>query len=287
MPTMIDDMWERRVLPALSDYTRIPCLSPAFDPDWAERGAMLEAAELLRAWAQDQDEGLTTEIVQLPGRTPVLLVENGGSGDPVLIYGHMDKQPPLGEWRSGLSPFEPLREGDLLYGRGTADDGYALFAAVTGLLAAEGGRGRVTILIEASEESGSPDLSAYVGHLGERIGHPRLVICLDSGGLSYDRLWLTSSLRGNLVVSVRVDVLTEGVHSGAAGGVVPSSFRILRRILSRLEDETTGRILLPELLGAGIPDEHRANLVAIAEEFPDAAAPTVDGLHLLTPDPLS
>ncbi len=285
MPTMIDDMWERRVLPALSEYTRIPCLSPAFDPDWAERGAMLEAAELLRAWAQDQDAGLTTEIVQLPGRTPVLLVENGGSGDPILIYGHMDKQPPLGQWRSGLSPFEPVREGDLLYGRGTADDGYALFAAVTGLLAAEGGRGRVTILIEASEESGSPDLSAYVAHLGDRIGRPRLVICLDSGGLSYDRLWLTSSLRGNLVVSVRVDVLTEGVHSGAAGGLVPSSFRILRRILSRIEDEATGEILLPELRGAGIPESYATALTEVALEFPDLGLPSVDGLHLLGASP--
>src|SRR5450755_3248038 len=147
MPPMIDDMWERRVLPTLSEYTRIPCLSPAFDPDWAERGAMAEAAELLRAWAQEQDDASTTEIVQLPGRTPVLLVENGGSGDPILIYGHMDKQPPLGQWRAGLAPFEPVREGDLLYGRGTADDGYSLFAAVTALVAAEGGRGRVVILI--------------------------------------------------------------------------------------------------------------------------------------------
>ncbi len=285
MPAMIDDLWEQRVLPTLSEYTRIPCLSPAFDPDWAERGAMVEAAELLRAWAQEQDAGLTTEIVQLPGRTPVLLVENGGGGDPILIYGHMDKQPPLGQWRSGLSPFEPVREGDLLYGRGTADDGYALFAAVTGLMAADGGRGRVMILIEASEESGSPDLSAYVAHLAERIGRPRLVICLDSGGLSYDRLWLTSSLRGNLVVSVRVDVLTEGVHSGAAGGLVPSSFRILRRILSRIEDEATGQILLPELQGAGIPESYATALTEVALEFPDLGLPSVDGLHLLGASP--
>jgi acetylornithine deacetylase/succinyl-diaminopimelate desuccinylase-like protein len=285
MPAMIDDMWEQRVLPTLSDYTRLPCLSPAFDPDWAERGAILEAAELLRAWAEEQDAGLTTEIVQLPGRTPVLLVENGGRGDPILIYGHMDKQPPLGQWRSGLSPFEPVREGDLLYGRGTADDGYALFAAVTGLLAADGGNGRVMILIEGSEESGSPDLSAYVAHLGDRIGRPRLVICLDSGGLSYDRLWLTSSLRGNLVVSVRVDVLTEGVHSGAAGGLVPSSFRILRRILSRIEDEATGEILLPELRGAGIPESYASALTEVALEVPDLELPSVDGLHLLGASP--
>jgi acetylornithine deacetylase/succinyl-diaminopimelate desuccinylase-like protein len=282
----IDAAWEERILPALSDYTRIPCLSPAFDPDWAERGALVQAAELLRDWVKSEDAALGVEIVQLPGRTPVLLIDNGGSGDPVLIYGHMDKQPPLGEWRSGLAPFEPVREGDLLYGRGTADDGYSTFAAVTGLLAAGGGRGRVLIMIEASEESGSPDLSAYVAHLGDRIGRPSLVICLDSGGLSFDRLWLTSSLRGNLVATVRVDVLTEGIHSGAGGGVVPSSFRILRRIMSRIEDEATGAILLPELLGSGIPADHRANLEAIAGEFPDSAMPMVNGLRLLTPDPV-
>jgi acetylornithine deacetylase/succinyl-diaminopimelate desuccinylase-like protein len=277
---MIDATWEKQILPTLAEYTRIKCLSPAFDPDWAERGAIAEAAELLRSWTEAQGGGLTTEIVQLPGRTPVLLVENGGSGDPILIYGHMDKQPPLGDWRPGLSPFEPVRQGDLLYGRGTADDGYALFAAVTGLLAADGGRGRVVILIEASEESGSPDLSAYVEHLRARIGTPSLVICLDSGCLSYDRLWLTSSLRGNLVASVRVDVLTEGVHSGVGGGVVPSSFRILRSMLSRIEDEATGEILLPELRGAGVPDDLRTSLRATAEEFADNALPTVEGLRL-------
>src|SRR5580700_2389830 len=279
MTDAIDAAWEERILPALSEYTTIPCLSPAFDPDWAERGAIAAAAELLRDWVRDQDRTLTTEIVQLPGRTPVLLIDNGGTGDPIVIYGHMDKQPPLGQWRDGLGPYEPVREGDLLYGRGTADDGYATFAAVTALLAAGGGNGRVLIFIEASEESGSPDLLAHLANLEERIGTPRLVICLDSGGLSYDRLWLTTSLRGNLVATVKVDVLTEGIHSGQGGGVVPSSFRILRRMLSQIEDETDGRILLPELQGAGIPDAHRATITALAAEFPDSAAPIVDGLH--------
>jgi acetylornithine deacetylase/succinyl-diaminopimelate desuccinylase-like protein len=283
---MIDAAWEERVLPTLCEYTRIQCLSPAFDPAWAERGAIMQAAELLRDWVKNQDASLSADIILLPGRTPILLIDNGGSGDPILIYGHMDKQPPLGEWRSGLAPFEPVRQGDLLYGRGTADDGYSTFAAVTGLLAAGGGKGRVLILIEASEESGSPDLSAYVAHLSDRIGRPTLVICLDSGGLSYDRLWLTSSLRGNLVATVRVDVLTEGIHSGAGGGVVPSSFRILRRILDRIEDQESGRILLPQLLGAGIPEAYRTNIESLAVEFPDSALPIVDGLHLLAPDPV-
>ena len=224
--------------------------------------------------------------MQLPGRTPVLLADNGQPGDPIVIYGHMDKQPPLGEWRAGLSPYEPVREGDLLYGRGTADDGYSTFAAATALAATGGGQGRVLMLIEASEESGSPDLAAYLEHLSARIGRPRLVICLDSGGLSYDRLWLTTSLRGNLVATVTCDVLTEGIHSGQGGGVVPSSFRILRRILSAIEDEETGRIVLPELVGAGIPEAHLANLRAVAQEFPDSAAPVVDGLKLLASDPV-
>jgi len=284
MSDAIDAAWEERILPVLSDFTRIPCLSPAFDPDWAERGAIAAAAELLRDWVRDQDRTLTTEIIQLPGRTPVLLVDNGGSGDPIVIYGHMDKQPPLGEWRQGLGPYEPVREGDLLYGRGTADDGYSTFAAVTALVEAGGGHGRVLVLVEASEESGSPDLGAYLEHLAPRIGTPRLVVCLDSGGLSYDRLWLTTSLRGMLIVTVTVDVLTEGIHSGQGGGVVPSSFRILRRILSRIEDEADGRILLPELLGAGMPDAYRNNLDALAAEFPDSGYPVVDGLHLLGAD---
>jgi acetylornithine deacetylase/succinyl-diaminopimelate desuccinylase-like protein len=283
----IDAAWEERILPALSEYTRIPCLSPAFDPEWAERGALEEAAELLQAWVRDQDGALHTEIVQLPGRTPVLLVDNGQTGDPIVIYGHMDKQPPMGEWRSGLGPYQPVREGDLLYGRGTADDGYSTFAAVTGLLEAGGGHGRVLVFIEASEESGSPDLAAYLEHLAPRIGTPRLVVCLDSGGLSYDRLWLTTSLRGFLNVTVTVEVLTEGIHSGQGGGVVPSSFRILRRLLSGIEDEANGRILLPELLGAGIPDALGANLEVLAAEFPDSGAPVVDGLHLLGADPVA
>jgi acetylornithine deacetylase/succinyl-diaminopimelate desuccinylase-like protein len=283
---MIDAAWEERILPALSEYTRIPCLSPAFDPDWAERGAIAAAARLLLEWVRDQDPALQAEIIEIEGRTPLLLIDNGGRGDPIIVYGHMDKQPPLGEWRSGLGPYEPVRDGDVLYGRGTADDGYATFAAVTGLLAAGGGQGRVLILIEASEESGSPDLLAYLEALRARIGRPRLVVCLDSGGLSYDRLWLTTSLRGNLVVTVTAQVLTEGIHSGQGGGVVPSSFRILRRMLSGVEDEDNGRILLPELRGAGIPEAHRANLETLAQEFPDSAAPVVDGLHLLAPDPV-
>jgi acetylornithine deacetylase/succinyl-diaminopimelate desuccinylase-like protein len=278
--------WEREILPALTEFTRLECLSPAFDPDWAARGALEGAAELLAGWARGRPvPKLRAEVLTRPGRTPVVLVEVPGDVDrTVLLYGHLDKQPPLGTWREGLGPFTPVREGDRLYGRGTADDGYALFAAVGGLedLVAEGGpRPRVVVLIEASEESGSPDLPDWLEQLAGRLGRPDLVICLDSGCLTYDRLWATTSLRGLVAVTLTVAVLTEGVHSGLAGGVVPSSFRLLRQLLSRVEDERTGEILLAALR-ARVPEGHRRALTAVADELGDGADPypTVDGLVL-------
>ncbi|HEY3941363.1 MAG TPA: M20/M25/M40 family metallo-hydrolase [Acidimicrobiales bacterium] len=279
--------WEREVLPALGDYTRVRCLSPAFDPGWRESGELHRAARLLESWSGTRPvAGLRPQVLEIGGRTPVLLVEAPGSRPgSVLVYGHLDKQPPQGQWRSGLGPYEPVREDERLYGRGTADDGYALFAALVALEALDSRglpRPDVRVLVEASEESGSPDLDAYLDQLAPRLGQPDLVVCLDSGCLTYDRLWRTTSLRGNLVATLRVDVLDEGVHSGLAGGVVPSSFRLLRRLLSRIEDERTGAILLPELQVA-VPEVHRASLSAIAEEFGHDAAgglPTVPGLRL-------
>jgi acetylornithine deacetylase/succinyl-diaminopimelate desuccinylase-like protein len=286
-PELIDRRFEEDALPALCEYTRIPCLSPAFDPDWAEGGHLVRAAELLADWCAGRPvPGVAAEVRELPGRTPVVVVEAGGDAPgTVLVYGHLDKQPPQGTWQAGLGPYEPVRRGDRLYGRGTADDGYSAFAALVALeaVAAAGAPlPRVVVLIEASEESGSPDLAAHLEALAPRLGRPDLVIGLDSGCLSYDRLWSTSSLRGNLVVTVRVDVLAEGVHSGLAGGVVPSSFRVLRQLLSRVEDERTGEILLPELC-ASVPERSRAELAAVAAELPGVATgdlPTVPGLEL-------
>jgi len=262
----IDSLWETEVLPTLADYTRIECLSPGFDDHWAERGEIDRAAQLMADWCAARPvPGLTVGIRRLPGRTPVLVAEVPGPGPTVVIYGHLDKQPPLGQWRDGLGPFEPVRDGDRLYGRGTADDGYAVFCALSALqLVPE--PPHTVVLIEASEESGSPDLAA---HLDELDLDPALMICLDSGALSYDRLWLTTSLRGIVVAAVTVEVLTEGVHSGMAGGAVPSSFRLLRQLLSRLEDETSGRMLVPELFGP-TPADHGPR---VALELP-----TVPGL---------
>jgi acetylornithine deacetylase/succinyl-diaminopimelate desuccinylase-like protein len=248
--------WDDEIVPQLVDYIRIPNKSPMFDADWVEHGYMDQAVDLMERWARAQDiPGMQVEVVRLEGRTPLIFIEipaaNGGSDeDCVLLYGHLDKQPEMTGWDADLGPWTPVIKGDKLYGRGGADDGYAIFGSLTAVLALrEQGvaHARCVILIEACEESGSYDLPAYVDHLAGRIGKPSLVVCLDSGCGNYEQLWCTTSLRGLAGGNLTVKVLEEGVHSGDASGIVPSSFRLLRQLLSRLEDETTGRILVEDL----------------------------------------
>jgi acetylornithine deacetylase/succinyl-diaminopimelate desuccinylase-like protein len=289
----LDKLWEDEILGVLSSYVAIRCLSPDFDPGWAEHGELARAARLLRDWAASRPvPGCDVEIVERDGLTPVIVADvpatpGAGSGLITVLYGHFDKQPPLGSWREGLDPFVAVREGDCLYGRGTADDGYALFAAMGAIeaLAATGTpHGRCLVLVESSEESGSIHLGPYLDEIQARTGPggPGLVVCLDSGCATYDRLWNTTSLRGLLVATVRVEVLSEGIHSGMGGGIVPSSFRVLRELLSRIEDETSGEILLPELK-AEIPARRLAAAEALAAELGEAAVgelPTVGALEL-------
>jgi acetylornithine deacetylase/succinyl-diaminopimelate desuccinylase-like protein len=250
----VDPFWDDSILPSITEYIRIPNKSPAFDPQWVEHGYMEDAVTLMVAWARPHLEafpGATLEVVRLPGRTPLIFIEvPGDSDDTVLLYGHLDKQPEMKGWAEGMGPWIPVLKGDKLFGRGGADDGYAIYACLCALRALaeqKVRRGRCVIMIEACEESGSYDLPFYVDHLMERIGKPSLVVCLDSGCGDWDRLWLTTSLRGIAGGTLTVRVLTEGVHSGDASGIVPSSFRITRGLLSRLEDEVTGEIRLPDL----------------------------------------
>jgi acetylornithine deacetylase/succinyl-diaminopimelate desuccinylase-like protein len=262
-------VWEQEIIPTLTEYIRIPNKSPGFDREWREHGHMDRAAALIEQWCRAQPvPGLTVEVVRLEGRTPVIFMEiPGKSDDTVLLYGHLDKQPEMTGWAEGKGPWDPVREGDKLYGRGGADDGYAAFASIAALrLLAEQGlpHARCVVLIEACEESGSFDLPAYIDALAARIGKPSLVVCLDSGCGNYDQLWTTTSLRGLVGGTLEVRVLREGVHSGGGSGIVASSFRILRQLLSRIEDERTGKILL-DALHTEIPSARIAQAEAAAE----------------------
>ncbi len=259
--------WDERILPALADYIRIPARSPMFDAAWREHGHLDRAVALIEGWCRARPvEGLRVEVVRLEGRTPVILAEvPGRSDETVLLYGHCDKQPEMTGWAEGLGPWTPVRRGDRLYGRGAADDGYAAFAAFTAIeaLQAQGvPHARCVVLVEASEESGSHDLPAYVEALAGRLGTPGLVVCLDSGCGNYEQLWLTTSLRGIVNGTLTVELLAEGVHSGSSG-IVASSFRVARRLLSRLEDECTGRILPPDL-HVPVPPERMEQARAVA-----------------------
>src|SRR5690606_3937615 len=266
--------WDESIIPTLSDYIRVPNKSPIFDPEWEQHGYMERAVNLLEEWCRQQPiAGMTTEIVRLPGRTPLLFIEIPGTGDDVvLLYGHYDKQPEFSGWADGLEPWKPVIRDGKLYGRGGADDGYAVFGSLTAIRALqEQGveHPRCVVIIEGCEESGSFDLPHYIEALGDRIGSPGLVICLDAECGNYDQFWCTTSLRGNLVGTLHVDVLSEGVHSGSASGVVPSSFRILRQLLSRVEDPSDGRILVPEL-HSDIPGEREQQARLAAEVLEDS-----------------
>jgi acetylornithine deacetylase/succinyl-diaminopimelate desuccinylase-like protein len=271
--SLVAEVFADSVVPTLIEYIKIPNKSPAFDPDWERNGHMSRAMDLIVAWVRKQPiDGMRLEVIRLPGRTPLLFIEVPGDiDDTVLLYGHMDKQPEMTGWADGLGPWQPVLRGDRLYGRGGADDGYSTFAALAALRVLKEQRvrhARCVVLIEACEESGSYDLPHYIEHLGDRIGKPSLVVCLDSGAGDYERLWCTTSLRGLINGNLHVDVLREGVHSGEASGIVPSSFRILRMLLSRLEDEQTGRIL-PEWLYPKIPAQRVEQARAMARLLGD------------------
>jgi acetylornithine deacetylase/succinyl-diaminopimelate desuccinylase-like protein len=276
VPPFIDRIWTDDIVPTLTQYIKIPNKSPHFDADWEKHGHMDRAVALFETWARQKIAalpGARLEVVRLPDRTPLIFMEIPGEAKgTVLLYGHLDKQPEMVGWAEGTGPWTPVMKGDKLFGRGGADDGYAMFASLAALLSLSEDKkkhARCVILIEACEESGSYDLPSYIDHLSARIGTPDLVVCLDSGCGNYDQLWLTTSLRGIAMGDLTVRVLTEGVHSGDASGIVPSSFRLLRGLLSRIEDEASGQIKMDELFVQVPPDrmeQARASAKILGDE---------------------
>jgi len=267
----VSAQWDADILRQLTEYIGIPAKSPTFDSEWKQHGYIDSVMRNAAAWVEAQKvEGLTLEVVRLEGRTPVLFFEipatRADSKQSVLMYGHLDKQPEFTGWRSDLSPWQASYEDGKLYGRGGADDGYAVYASIAAVQALKKqnvAHPRIVGLIETCEESGSYDLLPYVTALKDRLGDVALVVCLDSGAGNYDQLWLTTSLRGNAAGVLKVEILTEGVHSGDASGLVPSSFRIMRQVLDRLEDSKTGR-LLPASFHCEIPADRRLQAEATA-----------------------
>jgi acetylornithine deacetylase/succinyl-diaminopimelate desuccinylase-like protein len=286
-------VWDTSVVQELIDYIRIPNKSPMFDPDWQAHGYMEDAIAQFERWCLAQNiTDMQLDVVRLPDRTPLLFMDiPGDSEETILLYGHLDKQPEMTGWREDLGPWEPVIEGDKLYGRGGADDGYATFAsliAINALKQQNIPHARCVVIIEACEESGSFDLPFYIDHLKDRIGKPDLVVCLDSGCGNYDQLWNTTSLRGLIGGELNVEILDEGVHSGDASGVVPSSFRILRQLLDRIEETNSGVVSANEF-NVQIPKQRVQQAQISAEVLQDevyAKFPFVDGAQPASFDPI-
>ena len=280
----IHQLWDESITDELVEYIRIPAKSPHFDADWEQNGHIEAAVEHIARWCRAQPiEGLSVEIVRLEGRTPIIFMEVPGEvNDTALLYGHLDKQPEMVGWADDLGPWKPVIKDGKLYGRGGADDGYAAYSSLAAIKALQDQgipHARFVLIIEACEESGSYDLPAYIDHLSDRIGTPSLVVCLDSGAGNYEQLWITTSLRGMAAGTLNVDIIEEGVHSGYASGIVPSSFRIARQLLSRVDDEATGQVRL-QSLHADIPEQRQQQLAAVAEALGEEiheAFPWVDG----------
>lgn len=249
----VNQLWDNEIIPALIEYIKIPNKSPQFDQNWQKNGYMQQAVTLIESWCKKHaPRNMKIDVIQFENRTPLIMMDIPGKhqNETILLYGHLDKQPEMSGWRDDLSPWTPVLEGDRLYGRGAADDGYAAFASLAAIKSLEEQsipHARCVILIEASEESGSSDLPFYVEKLKDKIGHPDLIICLDSGCGNYDQLWMTTSLRGLVGGILTIDTLREGIHSGFGSGVAPSCFRILRLLLDRLEESETGNIKLHDL----------------------------------------
>lgn len=287
-----DRIWEESILPSLSEFIEIHALSPMFEPNWDELGELQATLDLFCSWLDNQGlQGMSYNVHRIANHSPVLLVtiEGTGSGE-VLFYSHLDKQPSRPHlWSEGLHPLKAVRREPFLYGRGSVDDGYGGYLCVTAIrLLQEAGipHPKATFLIETCEESGSYDLPPYLDELTEKLGNPDLVVVLDSGGPSYEHIWVTEALRGLVAGNLRVRVSHEGVHSGMSGGAIPSSFRIQRMLLDRIENSQTGEVLIPEM-HVEISDNIMQQATALAEVLGDelwSSLPTVEALESQSKD---
>ena len=295
LESYINHHWEQSIIPTLCEYIKIPNVAPSFDRKWQANGYIEKAVKLAVDWClQLGIEGMNLSIERIENRTPLVFMDiaptDSANESTVLLYGHLDKQPEMTGWDEDKGPWKPVIQNNKLYGRGAADDGYALFSILTSIKALQTQNiphSRCVVIIESCEEGGSHDLPFYIEKLEDRIGQPDFVVCLDSGCGNYDQLWLTTSLRGSVIGTLSVELLKQGIHSGNGGGVVASSFRVLRNILERLEDSATGAIHIEEL-NVDIPQERLEQTKKTAKiigNSSSASYPLIAGVNTVTEDP--
>ncbi len=290
--SMSDEIWEQSILPSLSNFIEIKALSPLFEPDWDKLGELDATIDLFCEWVERQElDGLTYSVHRIEDRSPVLLITVEGTGPgEVVFYSHLDKQPSKPElWSEGLGPLSAVRRGPWLFGRGSIDDGYGGYLCVAALKLLQNSNTphpKCSFLIETCEESGSYDLPPYLEALKEDLGEPDMIVVMDSGGPDYEHIWITEALRGLISGTLSIKVSHEGIHSGTSGGSIPSSFRIARTLLDRVEDSNSGQILIPEM-HVDISDDLRKKAESLAGVVGNSLwdqLPTVDSLKPVSED---
>ncbi|CAI2368334.1 unnamed protein product [Moneuplotes crassus] len=243
----IEDNFQSMFLDPISEFIKVPNLTPSFDPEFQTNGLIEQAIDNVKGYAESMDiPGLKFHVHNEEGRAPMALIEIPGNGKKnIMVYGHLDKQPHMEGWTEGTGPTTPTIIGDKLYGRGSTDDGYVSFATLTAVknILDQGQEiPRIVLVLEAEEESGSKDLVYLLEKCKDIIKTPDVCLCCDSGALDYKTLWLTSSLRGSMGMNVKVSIAKDAFHSGICGGAMPETFRIANNLLDRLEDPITKRM---------------------------------------------
>ena len=100
----IGALWDDEIVPQLTEYIRIPNKSPMFDPAWATNGYMDDAVKLMERWARSKLpalKGATVEVVRLPGRTPVILIDVTAP-DPQTLAVEQAKAEAEASFRQGI-----------------------------------------------------------------------------------------------------------------------------------------------------------------------------------------
>jgi acetylornithine deacetylase/succinyl-diaminopimelate desuccinylase-like protein len=241
----IEKYWQDWWVKGLGDFVRVPNLTPMVDDKYLENGLLEQAMDLVDNYINKLEiKGLSRKIFKTEKGLPLItyIVEpSEGVTRNVMVYGHIDKQPYGEGWDT--DPKDPVIKGDCMYGRGSADDGYSAFSC---MLAVKVGQElgvkmpRICLVLETEEESGSASLIPLLNQAKDVIGTPDVCLCMDSGAFDYNKLWVTSSLRGICILDLTVQVGKAGYHSGEVGGIVPETFRIVRQLLDRLDDSKTG-----------------------------------------------
>jgi acetylornithine deacetylase/succinyl-diaminopimelate desuccinylase-like protein len=265
----VEKWWADWYVKGLCEFIEIPNLSPMFDAEFYTNGTTQAAAKHVDDYINKLEiKGITKHSFTPEGKPPmyVYVVEANGNDKNVMCYGHLDKQPWMMPWREGLGPTKAVIEGDFLYGRGGADDGYAPFSCALAIknLQVQGlPHPRFALVLETEEESGSPNLLELLALSKEAIGTPDIMFCMDSGAFNWDQLWMTSSLRGIICLDVQIDCAHGGYHSGEVGGIVPETMRIMRHLLDRIDDSKTG--MCCEALNCEIPERFKTEAKFMAE----------------------